>query len=360
MKSIATSILAAFILFVTGCKTQQPLNRTAPFSNEIRYSAIYLIHADANYLYHNEDGDALKADEKVLAEAMKVGEKAISGEVFIYHLKPEKKILWLFPRKDRRVLHYRNGELIADRLYSPMQDSLLFKAESDFYAQNRVSSASRPEKVLLYFGHEIPVSDGAGYHRTLPEIPVNADNFSKSIQLFLTNAQETFALTVLSTCNNGSPQMAQLLSPYSGFLLASPQNLHLSHIDSKDLTLFEDEDQDLKNIATQLAENTFQRMSTSLQTAVTLSLYDLKEVNEYMTDYYDLYQAYLTENKIRENRENVDCSQLDIFKEMKNHRGVSRWYKPPQFGRNAEASVHSGWGCKEGTGEKNSELADIE
>lgn len=339
--------LFIFVILLAGCKSQAPLNGTSPVKGEIEYSAIYLIHADADYLYHDEDGNRKRADEKVLEEAISVGKKAKSGEVFIYHLKPERKILWLFPRKDRRLIHYRNGELITDRKYSPEIEEDLFREEIDYYRKNRAHSFSHPEQILLYFGHEIPPKSTSGYYHSIPKIKIDAHSFSESIQPFLTNGSESFDLTVLSTCNNGTPQMANALSGLSRFLLASPQNLHLSHIDTESLLLLENEPAKIQKVATQMAENTFQRMSEELHTAITLTLYNLEKVNPYMNHFYDDYRAYLSDLEYRAFQDNIDCTKLPVFQDLESLDGLSRWYRPARFGRGANTQVHSGWGCKD-------------
>lgn len=360
MIRIVTISLITLALFFTGCSSQRPVLNDRYTSGDVNYSLIYLIHADSDYLYHNADGEALKADKKALSEAISIGRKAISGEVFIFHLKPERKILWLFPRKDRRVLHFRNGKLITDRRYSPKSDSLLFKFESDFYASNRVHSSTIASKILLYFGHEVPVLGGKGYHQSLPDVKVNALTFRNGIRGFLTNEKEIFDLVVLSTCNNGSPHMAHLLSPISEYMMASPQNLHLSHIDTKDLISLEEDSDSLKTIALQMAENTFQRMSNELHTAITLSLYDLNKVGSYMKEYYSLYEAYLNNSDIQINKENIDCTQLPILKDLTSQNGIHFWYKPPSFGRRGSTEVHSGWGCKRSTALSDTNVAIME
>ncbi|MGK7371669.1 MAG: hypothetical protein ACNS64_15765, partial [Candidatus Halalkalibacterium sp. M3_1C_030] len=134
----------------------------------IDYSVTYLIHGDADYLYHDSLGNALQADEEVLAEAKRIGREAKNGEVLIFHQRPEKKVLWLFPKKDRYFFYYRNGKLIDRTTYSPsdLPESKIFSSESRLYKQYASNSDSLHSNILLYFGHEIPYENGQNYFRS--------------------------------------------------------------------------------------------------------------------------------------------------------------------------------------------------
>ncbi|MEX0720154.1 MAG: hypothetical protein WD059_05770 [Balneolaceae bacterium] len=334
-------------LLLTGCQSSGNLISPPSSGEEIRYSAIYLIHADANYLYHDEDGNAHRADEKVLAEAQQIGEKAEYGEVFIFHQKPERKILWLFPRKDRRMLHYRNGKLVNDARYSPNFDNGLLSAEADIFKQNQSDVVENSSKILLYFGHEIPVKGGTNYHYSQRSVPVNSHTFSEGAKKFLKGSKKIFDLAVLSTCNNGNPQMAQVLQPVTKTLLASPQNLHLSHIDTDALLLMEEERKTSgEKIAGAMAGQTFNRLSEILHTEITLFVYDMKIIESYLAEFNSLHQIHLEDIEPQLFEENVDCAELPLFNESDFTKGVQGWHKKPQFGRRSNSKTHSGWGCR--------------
>src|SRR5690625_1196785 len=111
----------------------------------IDYSIVYLLHGDADYLYHSE-GVPLQADEQALKKAQRAGESAERGEVFIFHQRPEQKVLWLFPKKDRVMYHYRNGQLVNRIRYSP-QINKVFGSESKLYkTYSRVPDSGKPLK----------------------------------------------------------------------------------------------------------------------------------------------------------------------------------------------------------------------
>ncbi len=342
------SYLFVLILFIACSTSRLPLTN---YQEQVSYTVIYLIHADANYLYHNRQGEPLQADLKVLNEAKQIGRKAEDGEVFIFHLKPETNIFYVFPKKDRRFLYYRNGELVYEKSYSPSSKKQPFVTEAKLYKyfHQTAETDSAYKKVLLYFGHEIPVQKGTHYFRSRPDAALSTALFAEGIGRFLQPENKPFDLTVLSTCDNGTPLMAQMLAPFTDFLLASPQNLHLSHIDTKALLRMENPGEiETKKLASAIASETYNRLSSFLQTVITLSLYDLNEIKVYLPIMATFYKGYLNGHEdLRPMAENIDCGQLSFFTRKQPEKGVKVWYKPPQFGQKAGDENFSGWGCKQ-------------
>ncbi len=335
-------LLLISILWLVGCHPVHKLSTDTPVDSEIKYRLIYIIHGDANYLYHNKDGLGLRADKQKMAEAKKIAKHAKKGEVFIFYQKPERKILWLFPRKDRLFLHYRNGRQINRKKYSPVASRETFIAESRLYSSSR--SKQKLREIFLYFGHEIP-EHSRPYHNSRPEAAFNTYIFAEGLKQFLTDDQR-FDLTVLSTCNNGTPQAAYRMLGVSRYLLASPQNLHLSHIDTHPLLkLEEDSDKPAYDLAVNLAQDTYSRLSKFLETSVTLSVYDLQSDDFFsLAKLYSDYQAGSTDQFI--DQENIDCARLPFWDGEFEIEGPNVFYKPAAFGRNANQQTHSGWGCR--------------
>lgn len=337
-----------------GCTSTKNLS-DAGHNNSIKkvdYSVTYLIHGDTDYLYHDSLGNALQADKEVLAEAKHIGKDAVNGEVLIFHQRPEKKILWLFPKKDRRFFYYRNGKLIDKINYSPskLSDSEIFSAESRLYQQYASLSDSLRNNILLYFGHEIPYKNGQNYFRSSPDLKMNTDRFSNGVGSLIAGTGDTFDLLVLSTCNNGSPDMVHALSPHTRFLLASPQNLHLSHIDTYGLSVLEKKPRTgSKKVGVKLADESYKRLSNTVETVVSLSLYNMQKISSYIQKADSAYRSFLKNDFISDpGIENVDCKSLPLFDEEINFsKGVLKWYRPPLFGRKADKENHSGWGCKD-------------
>lgn len=344
------SFFLALMVAFAGCRSSRPVGgapETAP-----RYRLIYLIHGDANYLYHSRSGQSLQADRQVLAEARRVGRQARHGEVFIFHQRPERKVLWLFPRKDRQFIHYRNGRLAGETRYSPLEGTspAAFAAEAALYRQHAAPPARDSVRtIILYFGHEIPERRSQSYHASRPEAPLHTPRFAAGLRSFLDGSTEAFDLAVLSTCNNGTPTMIRALTPHARHVLASPQNLHLSHIDTAPLSrLLEQEKAGTAAIADSLAAATYRRLSSFLHTAVTLSVYDTRQTHRYLPPMARPYKRHLSgltaEAMLEDNR---DCTSLPFFDLPEGKTGVDVWYRPPQFGiKTAADTSHSGWGCK--------------
>lgn len=339
------------VFIISGCSHTSELFRDESAHDRVStdYTVIYYIHADSDYLYHNAAGEPVRGNQKVLEDALKVAENAASGEVFIYYQRPEKKFLGLFPRRSSHLYHYRSGERITRVNYRHSvsnEDFLTTEARLYDYYKNQSRSETQ-KRYFLYFGHEIPGIEGKKYHRTLPDIEVNTETFSAGIQKFLGSDGQRFRIVALSTCNNGTPAMADQLMPFADVLLASPHNLHLSHIDSKSLTLLENSPGVSSiELAQTMADKTYKRLESEVQTEITLATYDLEIWRDYKSELQTFITSYDAMGRIKHFSVNIDCKQSAFFDEDLFEEGVKTWYKPARFGRRSGNSTHSGWGCK--------------
>ena len=345
------ALIMGFLL--SGCSSTSELFLEDPIheTGNTDYSVIYYIHADYDYLYHDADGQPVRGNKKVLEDALRVAEEAKSGEVFIYYQRPEKKFLGLFPRRSSRLYHYKNGEETTRVTYrhADKYEEFLTK-EARLYHEYRNQSQGESQKTyFFYFGHEIPEDEGKKYHRTLPDIAVNTESFSAGIQEFLVTDDQRFNLVALSTCNNGTPAMADHLTPFSDVLLASPQNLHLSHIDSKSLGLLES-DPGISSIqlADSMANQTYRRLESETETAITLAVYDFDTIGEFKSELRAISTAHHAMDIMRYISDNVDCREVPLFDSDRFSEGVKTWYRPARFGRQSGSTTHSGWGCRPG------------
>jgi hypothetical protein len=339
---------------IFGCNHTAEMSRLSQFNETIHvdYSLIYYIHADSDYLYHDPDGQPVRENSKVLTTALEVAEAAHSGEVFIYHQRPARKLLGLFPRRSSQFYHFKNGELIHRVKYRHQDKKEAFLAtEAQLFNEYRsYNPTDNQRNFFLYFGHEIPSENGKGYHQSLPGMDVNTDSFAKGIQNFLQSDEDRFNLVVLSACNNGTPAMAELLMPSAHIMLASPQNLHLSHFDSGSMALLEEEPGISSfQLAHSLAEQTYQRLVANIHTTIALTLYDFEYVQTYINNLTSLSATNKTSDRTVQFQDNVDCADINPFVSETSYReGVVTWYKPARFGRESSGSSHSGWGCKPG------------
>ena len=81
------------------------------------YSIVCVIHGDGDYRYHDTSGNEYKADEEALAGAKRIAQRNPRAEVFIFHQRPKRHFLFVFPRRDGEFYYYRNGRLISNELY---------------------------------------------------------------------------------------------------------------------------------------------------------------------------------------------------------------------------------------------------
>ncbi len=336
--------------FLAGCSSTREMvnNDYSGQPADIEYSVVYYIHADAGYLYHDAKGKAVRGNSRVLDTAREVAEKAHSGEVFIFYQRPEKKFLGLFPRKRSRLYHYRNGQISTQVKYRHSDGEEPFLAtEARLYKRYGNQSPEKDRQhYFLYFGHEVPKGKGTNYHRTLPDIEVNTASLAGGMRQFIGTDEQKFDLAVLSTCNNGTPEMAERLMPVTELLLASPQNLHLSHIDTDSLALLEREPEPTPvELARSMAGQTYRRLAETIQTAITLALYDLDPVRPYIDELRTSAAAHEQSTQANSFKDNTDCAQLPFFEAGKYGAGVESWYKPARFGRGGNSDTHSGWGC---------------
>lgn len=348
--------LVIYLTFITGlvfsgCSHTTELTRQylPEKESDTDYTVIYYIHADSDYLYHAPDGSPVRGNSGVLATALDVAEEARSGEVFIFYQRPERKLLGLFPRKSSRFYHYTNGQLINQVKYRHTdKDEAFLVTEAQLLNQyQNQNQTENHQNYFLYFGHEVPAENGQGYHRSLRGIDVNTVSLTNGIQNFLLSDDDRFDLVVLSTCNNGTPAMAELLIPFTDLLLASPQNLHLSHIDSDRMDLLEKEPGiSALQLGHLMAEQTYQRLAADIHATITLSLYEFEDVRSYINNLTSLTAAGEGSDRSAQFQDNVDCTQTNTFKSETYRQGVKTWYKPARFGRQASGTSHSGWGCK--------------
>lgn len=353
--SSAVSIKLICLILITGiailgCSHTSELYRADLMDeSSVDYSVIYYIHADSDYLYHNADGEPVRGNSKVLNTAFRVAGEAKSGEVFVFYQRPEKKIIGLFPRNNSRFYHYKNGELTSHIKYRHSDRSEDFlTTEARLYNQYRTQTVKENQrKYFLYFGHEILDDDGKKYHRTNPDIAVNTGSFTEGIQKFLIKEDQLFNLVVLSTCNNGTPVMADHLISLTDVLLASPQNLHLSHIDSKNLSLMErNPDIPTVQLGHAIADQTYRRLESETKTAITLTVYDFEILRKQTNELRAFSREYDALDSLQNFSDNIDCREAAFFDEGTFREGLIIMYRPGKFGRRASITTHSGWGCK--------------
>jgi hypothetical protein len=340
-------------LFLFSCSSIPLTQRETPSGEESalppRYSIVFIIHGDGNYLYHDPRGNAFRADERALVGAIRVAERNPQAEVFIFHEGRRKHTLLFFPRRDGKFYYYRHGRLLAQESFWRDQGQWRFDPEVELYHRFRAGERPQPMRLFLYFGHEIPEFDGAGYDASYSHRMFTIDDLAGGLK-HVTGDSTKFDLIVLSTCFGGTPHTIAALAPYARTIVASPDNLHLSYVD---LHPFEELDVGLRDgdtvaFAKNFARQAFDRLTEDVQTAVTVAVYDVDRVQGYLHAVDSIYDHTLTTLKGRRSGsfEHCDCAEDPVYVLPGMNEGVDVFYRASRFGRRLKHKQnHSGWEC---------------
>lgn len=311
-----------------------------------RYSIIFIIHGDGDYVYHDARGQPHRADKRTLRAAMLVARQRTDAEVCIFHQRPSFTLMYLIPLPDGEFQYYRGGALKAREPYWRSTGAARFEAESVLY--HKYAVAAERANIMLYFGHEIPEMGGMGYDVSTPERVVNIHAFSAGLKGFMPDSTR-FDLLVLSTCFGGTPLTIAALAPYARTIIASPGNLHLSYFDLRafgSLEKFRGRD-NVRDFAPYFARQAFRQLSADVQTAVTVAVYESDRVNTYLAAAGRTYAERLRalQDSAASAIEYVDCGEEESFVLPGMRDGVSVLFRPSRFGREKNKPRHSGWQC---------------
>jgi hypothetical protein len=350
--SIGNVILTVFLLSCSASiPVQQKSQRVENDTLAVRNSIIFIIHGDGDYLYHDTSGNENIADKEVLASAKKVAEKNPSAEVFIFHQKPISHFLFFFPLKDGEFYYYRNGQLLANELYWRDKELSSLDTEVEFYKSFRAENQSDKVNMFLYFGHEIPEFGGAGYDASYPNRTFTVHNLASGLKGFTSDSTK-FDLLVLSTCYGGTPYTIATLGPYARTIIASPDNLHLSYFDINPLENLNlsMKDGNVPAFAERFARQSFERLTGEIQTTVSVAVYDVDSVQEYLKSVYTTYEYTLDTLNEKTQAElatvmHCDCAEMPAYAIPTMNNGVNVFYRPALFGRSKNKLNHSGWEC---------------
>ncbi|MGB8318941.1 MAG: hypothetical protein WCE54_12495 [Ignavibacteriaceae bacterium] len=326
----------ALIFFSYGAN--DVLKNNSPEKGKIDYELIYLINGDGDYLYHDLKGKPHLADEAKLNEALSVAKHCSNGEVFIFHQK-EKSDFLFFHSDNREFYYYRNGKLFRNETYNDHGSNVLLETEAYLYNKYRTKN-NHVKKYLLYFGHEIPeIIKGSSASNKMLDV----DNFTSSVKRFAGNKK--FNLIVLSTCHNGTPGTILKLSPFADYIIASPENLHLSNIDTKYFESLDSLKQTDFQFAKSFAETAFENLKKRTQTVVTIVLYDTQKTSKFLNRIKDKYLS-IVHSLERRNNASFDYIDLNEKPELfhgNSSEGIISFYRPSRFGVDENKLSHSGW-----------------
>jgi len=332
-----------FIVLILLCIA--PVFTAYSVEGQMHYEIIYIIHGDADYLFHDTSGASHYADTEILKQALEVAKYLDNSEVFVFHQGPASKFLF-FPQDDSHFYYFSNGKRVKEDSYTRDNSDSDLTKEIYLFNQYRNKDNAESQKILLYYGHEIPSKIGNinAYNESHPDINFNEEIFSNSVKKFA--GKNKFDLIVLSTCNNGTPGMVSLLSPYTKYLVASPENLHLSQMNSTFLKELNKDSYDPYSFAYSFAQNAFNHLKQNTLTVITISLYDVEKTRPYLRTILG-NNTDNTGSQPETAISNCDCNSIKYYLKADMENGVTVFYNPPAFGKNKNKKSHSGWGCKQ-------------
>lgn len=329
------------VLLLGACRSQ-PTHLSLPESAAApapRFSLVFVIHGDGSYLYHDSTGVSHEADQEALGQAVAVAESNPQAEVFLFH-----QIRARGSRANGRFFLYRFGRLVLSETYR--RDSGGVDAEAALFRDHSLSLTGSREtlRFFLYFGHQIPERSRPGYHASLPSTPWGLPDLATALSRFH-GPEGRFDLLVLSTCNNGTPTAISLMVPEARHLIASPADLHLSHLGMQALHgMHRHDPPDAYEIGLTLARQSFADLSERVSTIITIGLYDLDRVAPRLAP----LQAALR-LRLQDSDDGIlefyDCGEDPLFPRVEDLEGVKIFYRPPRFGRLRTTIRHSGLQC---------------
>lgn len=345
----------ALLVLLSSCSVDLPVQRETLPAEEgpsaVAYSIVCVIHGDGDYLYHDTNGNEYRADEEALARAQRVALRNPHAEVFIFHQKPRKNILFLFPVRDGEFYYYRNGRLFATESYWRDHEQSAPMPEVELYHRFHSDNYRNLTSVFLYCGQEIPEFGGAGYDASYPDRPFTVHDLAGGLKGFIGDSAR-FDLLVLSTCFGGTPYTIGALGPFARYIVASPDNLHLSYLDIHSLDRLDLSlpDGDVPAFAKRFAQQSFDRLTGTVQTTVSVAVYDVDRVQAFLDSVTSLYSQMLTIVKGEPRAsptafEHCDCAELRAYALPVMSDGVDVFYRSAHFGRSKGKQNHSGWEC---------------
>lgn len=334
-----------------------------PAPRDFRFRIVYVIHGDADYIYHDAAGRRRLADEDALAQAQEVARGARGAEVLIFHQRPRKRP-WSAP--GGMAYRYRGGALAEARAYVRSPGDPGFASEAAVFAgaggDAPGEAADSVVRAFVYFGHEIPAAGGRGYSRSRPSEEFDLAHFVRGLENFggpPGGPDKPFALVALSACRGGTPATTAALFPYADRLLASPTELHLSHLDTRALVpaladpylpgngggaaRAADPREGMAAASRRMLEESFARLQARTQAPVALALYDAEKAAAYLAR-----AAAVPEPGAGPARAWRDCGEDPGFGPGGAEAGALVRYRAGRFGRLKAKSGHSGWECPRG------------
>ncbi len=110
------------------------------------------------------------------------------------------------------------------------------------------------------------------------------------------------------------------------------------------------QDGDVPAFANRFAHQSFDRLTGEIQTTVSVAVYDVDSVQEYLESVSTTYENTLdTLNEKTQaflaTIEHCDCADIPAYVLPTMNKGVNVFYRSALFGRSKNKLNHSGWEC---------------
>lgn len=313
------------------------------------YSVVFVINGDGDYVYHDTSGNVFEADEKALEGAKRIAERNPRAEVFIFHQMPEEHFLFFFPLPDAEFFCYRHGRLVAGGSYTRDRSESPLSPELDLYRRFSARNPHPSASVFVYCGHELAEEREGDDGESPPDRGWSVRDLAEGLNGF-TGDSARFDIAILSTCYGGTPFTIGALGRSARYIVASPDNLHLSYFDTRPLENLEVglSDGDIRSFARRFARRSFDRLTGEVETAVSVAVYDADSVRHYVRSVRALYDSTLTAliaggDLSAGTAERCDIAEIPSYVLPSMHEGVEVYFRGARFGRERLKTVHSGW-----------------
>jgi hypothetical protein len=259
---------------------------------KIEYSFIFQIHEDASYDFHTKKGEKKFGHKEAYKQAKKLAVTCTSCEVFIFR-EMKKNISY-----SGKVEYFLNGKR-KSRLYHKREQD---EKDLEFFQKHSLNLKQKEQKIktfFTYFGHSIPEATIEGYSHSLPHLKFGIKYLENRLGRLGAGGDSGYLFDgiILSSCHNGTPFILNRLVPFARYVIASPENLHLSYLDiSPFLEIGKQKDTSTLKLLKKIIDTSMETFEQrAIKTFTVLSLYQIQEIKATLAEVSLLYEKNLTE-----------------------------------------------------------------
>lgn len=317
---------------------------------KIEYSFVFQIHEDDDHSFRDlNTGKKKHGDKEAYKQAKALALSCKKCEVFIFrdmrkHTFYSAKVEYFSEgKRKKRIYHKRHKD---------EKGAVFFQKNSKKY-KDHYHNPDAPKDTIksffIYFGHHIPEVEQEDYSKSLHHMKFSLDKLKFRLQQLGAGdaGGYLFEGVILSTCQNGTPYTVGKLAKYARYIIASPENLHLSYLDvSPFLALEKAERIKTRALMESIVDQsiaTFKKRG--IETHTVISLYRMSPLRESLSPLVSVYEERLKKNK--KSLPNFhDCSKIKGFESLQTLKeGVYAKEIEPYFSFVKQDAPSSGWGC---------------